>query len=127
LGVATLEKHFTLEQAVREFFPDGPITVSTLRRAIKKGTLQATMPEGKLLVTERWLVEWLDRCRVAVNLPVSGSSPPSADVTPSGSSETDRNERALDAASATLSRLSASLRSTSRANSSPRRAKDSGS
>ena len=44
----TLEKHYTLQQTVREFFPAGPITVSTLRGAIKKRTLQATMPEGSL-------------------------------------------------------------------------------
>lgn len=47
-----LEKHYTLQQAVGVFFPDSPITVSTLRSAIKKRKLQATMPEGKLLVTE---------------------------------------------------------------------------
>lgn len=65
----TLEKHYTLQQAVRAFFPDGPVTVSTLRTAIKKRKLQATMPEGKLLVTETWLAEWLNRCRVAVHPP----------------------------------------------------------
>ena len=74
----TLEKHYTLEQAVRTFFADAPITVSTLRSAIKKRKLQATMPEGKLLVTEAWLVEWLSRCRVTDNLPDCGSSPLSA-------------------------------------------------
>ncbi len=68
-----LEKHYTLEQAVKTFFADAPITVSTLRSAIKKRKLQATMPEGKLLVTEAWLVEWLNRCRVSANLPDCGS------------------------------------------------------
>jgi hypothetical protein len=103
----TLEKHYTLQQAVREFFPDGPITVSTLRSAIKKQKLQATMPEGKLLVTETWLVEWLTRCRVAVHLPDCGSSPPTAAEAAPGSSKTERTARALDAAQATLSKLSA--------------------
>ena len=59
-----LEPHYTLKQAAERYFSDGPITPATLRNAIKKGLLQATMPEGKLLVTEAWLVEWLERCRV---------------------------------------------------------------
>jgi hypothetical protein len=122
-AMSTLEKHYTLRQAVRTFFPDGPITVSTLRTAIKKRKLQATMPEGKLLVTEAWLAEWLNRCRVAVDLLDYGSSPPSAVDPLCGSSSTDRNTRALDAASATLKRLSASSPNTSAASMRPRRGK----
>jgi hypothetical protein len=118
-----LDKHYTLQQAVDEFFPDGPITVATLRSAIKKQKLQATMPEGKLLVTEAWLAEWLSRCRVAVNLPDCGSSPPSAGELPCGSSSTDRNTRALDAAHATLSKLSASSPTTSKASTRRQQAK----
>ena len=102
----TLEKHYTLEQAVKEFFADGPITVTTLRSAIKKQKLQATMPEGKLLVTETWLVEWLSRCRVTANLPDSGSDLPSADEPAPGLSSTDRNSAALDAAKLILDKPS---------------------
>jgi hypothetical protein len=112
--VRTLEKHYTLEQAVRLFFPEGPITVSTLRSAIKKQKLQATMPEGKLLVTEAWLAEWLDRCRVAANLPVCGSSPASADDPERGSSLMARNDAALAAARLILRERDKSLPATSK-------------
>src|SRR5262249_20799462 len=61
--VMIVEPHYSLAQAVQRFFPDGPITVSTLRNAIRDGHLQATKPQGKLLVTESWLWEWLQKCR----------------------------------------------------------------
>lgn len=66
---------------------------------IRDGELQATKPQGKLLVTELWLSDWLSRCRVTKNLPVSGSSPPSSHghegqrARPYGASLTERNER----------------------------------
>lgn len=101
-----LEKHYTLEQAVRTFFADAPITVSTLRSAIKKRKLQATMPEGKLLVTEAWLVEWLSRCRVADNLPDFGSSPANEAEPARGSSRMARNDAALAAANMILNKRS---------------------
>ena len=110
----TLEKHYTLEQAVRLFFPDGPITVSTLRNAIRKQRLQATMPEGKLLVTEAWLAEWLDRCRVAENLPACGSSQVGANDPGLGSSLMERNDAALAAARLILSEPSCSSPATSK-------------
>jgi hypothetical protein len=115
-----MEPHYTLRRAVEKFFPDGPVGVSSLRNAIRKGALQATKPEGKLLVTEIWIVEWLERCRVAVNLPACGSNPPNrtADAQPSGALLTDRNEKALNATNATLNRLSANSRTTSQASSS---------
>jgi hypothetical protein len=109
-----VEPHYSLAQAVQRFFPDGPITVSTLRNAIRDGHLQATKPQGKLLVTESWLWEWLQKCRVAKNLRACGSSPPNPSETPaqhelpSGASLTERNELALAAANAILCKLSKS-------------------
>jgi hypothetical protein len=107
-----LEPHYSLAQAVKKFFPDGPITVSTLRSAIRDGKLQATKPQGKLLVTELWLSEWLNRCLVAKNLPACGSSPPNPNEAPaqpeppSGASLTERNASALAAANVMLCKLS---------------------
>ena len=121
-----LEPHFSLTQAIAKFFPDGPITINTLRKAIRDGQLQATKPQGKLLVTELWLSDWLNRCRVIKTLPACGSSlpsPPAHDdrhAKPFGASLTVRNEKALDAANATLSRLSARSRTTSGGSSSRR-------
>src|ERR1700730_14442750 len=106
---AMVEPHYTLRQAVAKFFPNGPLTVASLRNEIQKGRLQATMPAGKLLFTETALAEMPSRCRVAVNLPAYGSSRPSSkEVAPlSGSSLMERDARARDAANVTLSKLSA--------------------
>jgi hypothetical protein len=100
---AQLEKHYTLKRAVAKFFPDGPITVATLRNAIRKGTLQATMPEGKLLVTETWLMEWLDRCRVPRSNPISNVRERRQEAS-SGSSEAERIASAQAAASGFMTR-----------------------
>src|SRR5258705_12870674 len=98
-----LVPHYTLKQAAARFFADGPITVATLRNAIKKGLLQATMPEGKLLVTEPWLVEWLDQCRVQRSSPIC-SARGRRPARSSGSSETERIASAQAAASAVMTR-----------------------
>jgi hypothetical protein len=47
-----VEPHYTLRQAAEKFFPNGPLTASSLRNEIRKGRLHAVMPAGKLLVTE---------------------------------------------------------------------------
>ena len=36
-----VEPHFTLKQAVDRFFPDGQLTVASLRGEIRKGRLRA--------------------------------------------------------------------------------------
>jgi hypothetical protein len=98
-----LEPMYTLQQAVERFFPHGPVTKSTLRNAIKKHMLQATRPEGKLLVTETWLVEWLDRCRVQGSSPISNVSE-RHQAHSYGSSETERIASAQAAAWAVMMR-----------------------
>lgn len=101
--MALLEKHYTLTQAVERFFSEGPITVSTLRGAIRKGLLQATQVESKLLVTESWLAEWLDKCRVPRNNLISNARE-HRQVVSSGSSEIARIASAQAAASALMTR-----------------------
>src|SRR5204862_8106324 len=93
---------YTLKEA-DEQLPLGSLTISSLRNAIKKGLLQATMPEGKLLVTEAWIVEWLDRCRVQGSSPISNARD-RRQVCSAGSSETERNASAQAAASAVMTR-----------------------
>ena len=83
-----------MRQAAARFFPEGPVKVATLRNAVRKGLLRAVMLEGKLLVTEAAIEEWVERCRVVPNRRDSGSSPPSAGATPYGASETERIARA---------------------------------
>jgi hypothetical protein len=89
-----IEPVYTLKQAARRFFPDGPLTASSLRSEIRKGRLQATMPAGKLLVTESALVEMLEACRVNVSHPTCTSTCASRTNPTSGGSETERIARA---------------------------------
>src|ERR1700694_398744 len=90
----SLEPVYTLTQAAEKFFPDGPLTAASLRNEIQKGRLQATMPAGKLLITESALVEMFERCRVHGNLRDSISSARNAVGRQSGSSAIERIERA---------------------------------
>jgi hypothetical protein len=100
---AIVEPVFTLKQAVEKFFPNGPLTVASLRHEIRKGRLQATMPAGKLLITERALVEMLERCRVQPSNRILSASERLAACS-SGSSETERIARAQAAASALMTK-----------------------
>jgi hypothetical protein len=96
-----LEPHYTLKEATEKFFPNGPLTAASLRNEIRKGRLQATMPAGKLLVTERALVEMLEQCRVRRNHHGFTSSVRNAAAARCGSSETERIGRAQAAIRAT--------------------------
>ena len=97
----SVEPLYTLKQATEKFFPNGPLTVASLRNEIRKGRLQATMPAGKLLVTEQALVEMLERCRVQRSHRDSSSSAPSVGARPCGLSEMERIERAQASIKAT--------------------------
>jgi hypothetical protein len=99
----TVEPHYTLRQAVAKFFPGGPLTVASLRNEIQKGRLRATMPAGKLLVTETAIAEMLEKCRVQASSHTSLASERHRESS-SGSSETERIERAQAAASAVITR-----------------------
>jgi hypothetical protein len=94
---STVEPVYTLRQAAVKFFPDGALTVASLRNEIKKGRLQATMPAGKLLVTETAIAEMLALCRVENHL-VCTSKSRTRPARTLGTSETERNASALAAA-----------------------------
>jgi hypothetical protein len=61
---STVERHYTMREAVARFFPGGQLTVSSLRREMLRGRLHATMPAGKILVTESDIAEMLKKCAV---------------------------------------------------------------
>jgi hypothetical protein len=107
-----VEPHYTLKEAVQKFFPNGPLTPASLRNEIKKGRLQATMPAGKMLVTETAIAEMLTACRVG-NHHVSTSKSEARLASPYGSSETERDASAQAAASAILNTRSKPSRLTS--------------
>ena len=95
--LTTVEPHYTLGQAAAKFFPHGPLTAASLRNEIKKGRLQATMPAGKLLVTETAIAEMLALCRVK-NRPACTSKSKNSHAPTLGTSVTERNASALAAA-----------------------------
>ena len=86
---AVVEPHYTLREAVARFFPGGQLTVSSLRREIIRGRLHATMPAGKLLVTESDIAEMLKSCAV-VSRPTSSSK--NAHAKPAGAKASPANE-----------------------------------
>jgi hypothetical protein len=92
-----VEPHYTLRQAAEKFFPNGPLTAASLRNEIKKGRLHATMPAGKLLVTEAAIAEMLALCRVQNHHDCILKSRGDRGPMP-GTSETERNASALAAA-----------------------------
>jgi hypothetical protein len=59
----TLERRYTLKQAFAKFFPDGPITVSSLRTEIQKGRLEYERIAGRICVTQADVAKTLERCR----------------------------------------------------------------
>ena len=97
-----MEPYYTLDQAVRKFFPVGQVAKSCLRGAIKKGELKAVKPGAAFLVKESWLNEWLEQCHVNVNRPVSFSRSANPTNAMSGTSETERIERAQAASNRIL-------------------------
>lgn len=102
---SSVEPVYSLKQAVEKFFPNGTLTVASLRNEIKKGRLQATMPAGKLLVTERAIAEMLERCRVKPSHHDCTSSGPSGTAKPFGRFETERTEQAQASIRVTRERL----------------------
>lgn len=86
-----------LPVAVRECFPHGGATVSTLRRAIRNGELAAELIGKQYMVTEDDIAEWRENtCRVRARDrgSISGSV---RGPRPSTSSETERMRSAQDA------------------------------
>lgn len=98
----------------------GLLKASTLRREVKKGRLTVIEIANKHYVTRAAIREMIERCRAAVNRPISGfvqpdaTNPERSPITQFGSSarEADRSE-ALVAALKIAKELSARLKTTS--------------
>ncbi len=111
----------TLYKAVAVVFPQGSLTLSSLRTAIKDGDLAARTVAGKMLTTPRAIREMTTPFRAAKpSRPASGSgSAPAANL--SGSSSTEALRSAQNAGLTTMAALRVSLRPTSGASTSRRR------
>lgn len=110
-----------LKDALEVAFPAGGMTLSGLRREIKKGRLNCEMIAGKAFVTLQDIEEMREKCRVhakelASGSGRSGSSGTEQSLNPSGSSETDNMRSPQDALRTKLEKLSGNSRSTSTRN-----------
>lgn len=86
-----------LETAVRECFPHGGATVSTLRRAIRAGELAAELIGKGYMVTTRAVLDWRENtchARAKARASISGKG---RGRRPSMLSETEKRKLALDA------------------------------
>jgi hypothetical protein len=111
-----------LADAVTIAFPHGGMTVSGLRREIKRGRLAVEVIAGKQFVTLRDIKQMRERCRDIQKAPVSGLSPKKETsregsyAEPHGSFETERIRSALDALKQTARGLSKPSPNTSQEN-----------
>ena len=108
------DEPMTLTEAVAVFFPEGPLSVASLRTEIRKGRLRASKVAGRLFVTpadlrslfapERWAGLARDRgftCGTAGSMAAAAAVSP-----PSTSSATGRFKLAQAAARTALHKLS---------------------
>jgi len=117
----TIEKHLLirLETAAKIAFPDGSVTVSSLRKQIKMGRLIAWLVGGKYLTSLNEIEGMLETCRVTPSRPDSGTvsqggqNKAAVPKKASGSSFTTDANLARDAAKATARALKERLQSSS--------------
>ena len=108
-----MQKHYTLTEAYEVF----GFKVSTLRTERRNGNLTCIKIAGKLFVTEQAIQEMLMKCQEKENSPASTSERPAKRIVrPHGSSSTQGEKQALDAAKATLKALKSRSPNTSRKN-----------
>lgn len=111
---------YRLAVAAKRFFPQGGITVHSLRSEARAGRLRLIRIANKDFVTEDAILEMVERCacRENENLPISGSGKEKAERQ-RGSFTTARSELAQAAAKRTLEGLKAFSGTISPKNSSP--------
>src|SRR6187200_483511 len=106
-----------LARAVSLFFPEGGVTVSTLRTEARKGRLALERIGGKNFVTGEAINQMRELCRVERKVRASTLEAAKAGAS-SGSSVTENTKRALAAARQAARELKENCRNTSPKNSS---------
>lgn len=113
----------TLAEAAAVFFPDGPLSLSSLRTAIRDGDLAITRVAGKILTTPRAIKEMTKPCPAErQNRPDSISASGTAGIR-SGSFSTEARKSAQNAGLTTIAELRASLRNSTGGGEAKRQAK----
>jgi hypothetical protein len=108
----------SLEEAVRLFLPGGRWTVASLRTERRKGRLKVEKIAGKIGVTESAIREMRRLCQEEQKAQDCSSAPPARIAAPFGSSSTEEQKKAQDAAKATARALTKRSRNTSPTNTS---------
>jgi hypothetical protein len=107
-----------LKKAVAIFFPEGGVSVSTLRTEARKGRLVLERIGGKDFVTGEAIEKMRELCRVQPKVPAYTSEGPRA-ARPIGSSETERASAELAALMETARELKRHSKRISRKNTDP--------
>lgn len=119
------DEPMTLKEIIAVFYPDGPLTVASLRSAISAGRLTPSVVAGKHFITPAQLRALFTPLKVSRPCPAAqkdrasisapaGSTPARASPSPtSTTSGTDRLRSAQAAAQSALGRLSKPLQNTS--------------
>lgn len=109
-----LDEPMTLVEASAVFFPDGPLSLSSLRTAVRNGELAVARVAGKILTTPRAIRKMtLPTLKERQGHQPSGYASAPA-VIRSGSFSTEARKSAQNAGQATIAALRASLRPLSR-------------
>ncbi len=108
-----------LDMAAQLAFPDGSITVSSLRREAARGRLQVWRIAGKQMTTLAALRRMMDQCLEKRSPPASGSDQPRETAVPSGPLSIRDGATAQDAARMRAEKLKQSYGNTSPRNTNP--------
>ena len=101
------DEPITLAEAVALFFPEGPLTINSFRKAAKRGDLAVRRLLGKDFTTPRAVREMTKPCQVESQSRPASSSESVMAAAPSGSSSTAAGRSARDAAKKTFAELKA--------------------
>src|SRR6516165_5367405 len=99
------DEAMTLPEAVAVFYPDGPLTLSTLRTAARAGQLAVARVAGKNLTTPKAMRELVKPCRAKRDESRSHPDFGCAPMTEPGSSSTGAGKSAQAAAKQRLKQL----------------------
>lgn len=118
-----LDEPMTLAEAAAVFFPDGPLTLSSLRTAVRDGDLAIARVAGKILTTPRAIREMTKPCRAEMPSRTEAGTGGTAGASGPGPLSAERLKAAQAAALATIAQLQAESRASLRTSKAEARAK----
>lgn len=99
----------TLAEPAAVFFPEGPLSLSSLRTTVRNGELSVARVAGKILTTPQAIKEMTKPCRVERQSRPDFTCASALGVIPSRSFSTEARKSAQNVGQATIAALRASL------------------